>query len=95
MKKILIAPVLAIALLVGGASAAPAISTSGESSSPAPAQYNVYQCWTYDNFNRWWYGQHANLNTARSLAMTACRANNDQYARCWHWNRPCQIVTVY
>ena len=99
MKRLLIAPVLALSLLSAGAFAAPnnAAATIAQPKHEATKvrQVMVYRCWAYDNHNRWWYGQHQRLDYARSFAMTACRTNNDVYSTCAHWDRPCEVLTVY
>lgn len=92
MKKILLAPVLALAVLTGAASAAPAISPSAatESSTAAAAAVLVYRCWTYNTLGQTWYGQHQNWVTARRLAITACVRNTPYGQVCYHNTNPCE-----
>ncbi|MDP2816263.1 MAG: hypothetical protein Q8O19_06245 [Rectinemataceae bacterium] len=98
MNKLLLAPVLALAVLsMGAASAAPAISPSSAVRTDAPKltatkvrQVLVYRCWTYNTIGQTWWGQHQRLSTARRLAMTACVRNTPYGQMCYHSTDPCE-----
>lgn len=93
MKKILLAPALAFAILSMGA-AAPAVSSTdtvlAEPSAPPATRVLVYRCWSYNTLGQTWYGQHQNWVTARRLAITACVNNTPRGQLCYHNTNPCE-----
>jgi hypothetical protein len=95
VKKIFLAPAVALAVLtMGTASAAPAISPSdvarSELTVAAASRALVYRCWTYDTQGGNWSGTHQVLWRARSNAMAACRSNHAYAAVCYHYTGPCE-----